>query len=87
MKQTDRLPELLLRQAYPFKSSDKKPGRTVYMGGSQFGARAYADNLSGDNLKDALHYAHFYGKKLYLTVNTLVKERSWKKNYILSFPT
>ena len=47
----------------------------VYMGGGQFGARAYADNPQGDMLLDAIDYAHLYGVKLYLTVNTLLKEK------------
>lgn len=47
----------------------------VYMGGSRFGARAYADNPQGDRLLEAIDYAHLYGVKLYLTVNTLLKEQ------------
>lgn len=47
----------------------------VYLGGQQFGARAYADNFTTEEIVRALHTAHFYGKKIYLTVNTLLKER------------
>jgi putative protease len=47
----------------------------VYIGGSQFGARAYADNPDDDQLLEAIDYAHIRDKKLYLTVNTLFKER------------
>lgn len=47
----------------------------VYAGGERFGARAYAKNLSKDELVSAIDYVHIHGKKLYLTVNTLVKER------------
>lgn len=47
----------------------------VYLGGDRFGARAYADNFSTEQILRALHVAHFYGKKIYLTVNTLLKER------------
>ncbi|MBQ8815113.1 MAG: U32 family peptidase [Lachnospiraceae bacterium] len=46
----------------------------VYIGGRQFGARAYADNTTDDELLSAIDYAHLQGKQLYLTVNTLVKE-------------
>ncbi len=46
----------------------------VYIGGSAFGARAYADNPDEDMLLKAIRYAHMHGKKLYLTVNTLLKE-------------
>lgn len=47
----------------------------VYLGGDRFGARAYADNFDKEQIIRALHVAHFYGKKIYLTVNTLLKER------------
>lgn len=89
MKQTDRLPELLAPAGSftHLKTVIKAGADAVYMGGHQFGARAYADNLSGDNLKDALHYAHFHEKKLYLTVNTLVKEQELEeKLYDFLFP-
>lgn len=46
----------------------------VYIGGAMFGARAYANNLDEDNLRRAIDEAHIRGKKLYLTVNTLLKE-------------
>ncbi len=46
----------------------------VYVGGTKFGARAYADNLSEDLLESMIKLAHLHGKKLYLTVNTLLKE-------------
>ena len=46
----------------------------VYMGGSRFGARAYANNPDEDALVKAIEEAHLRNKRLYLTVNTLVKE-------------
>ncbi|MDE7298322.1 MAG: U32 family peptidase, partial [Lachnospiraceae bacterium] len=45
----------------------------VYMGGSRFGARAFADNPDTDGMLSAIDYAHFYGRSLYMTVNTLLK--------------
>lgn len=45
----------------------------VYMGGARFGARAYADNPETDALREAIDYVHLHGKRLYLTVNTLLK--------------
>ncbi len=45
----------------------------VYMGGRLFGARAYADNPEDDKLLEAIDYVHMRGKRLYLTVNTLLK--------------
>lgn len=47
----------------------------VYIGGSRFGARAFAENPSEDKLLEAIDYVHLYGRKLYLTVNTLMKEQ------------
>ena len=47
----------------------------VYVGGSRFGARAYADNLHEDKLLEAIDYVHLHGRKIYLTVNTLLKEK------------
>ena len=46
----------------------------VYIGGEKFGARAYADNLNCEQMKEAIYYAHVHDKKLYLTVNTMLKE-------------
>lgn len=47
----------------------------VYMGGQRFGARAYADNPDESGLLSAIDEAHIHGKKLYLTVNTLFKDK------------
>lgn len=57
----------------------------VYIGGSSFGARAYADNLDENTLLRAIDEAHIRGKQIYLTVNTLVKEdeRTGKLLYFL----
>lgn len=46
----------------------------VYMGGTMFGARAYANNPGQEELVEAIRYVHLYDRKLYLTLNTLVKE-------------
>lgn len=46
----------------------------VYMGGSRFGARAYADNPGEEELLRAVDFVHVHGRKLYLTVNTLLKD-------------
>lgn len=46
----------------------------VYMGGMRFGARAYADNPDQGDLVRAIEYAHLHDVKLYLTVNTLLKD-------------
>ncbi len=46
----------------------------VYIGGKQFGARAFADNPDISGLLEGIDYCHLRGRKLYLTVNTLLKE-------------
>ena len=47
----------------------------VYVGGGRFGARAYAQNFGQEELMEAIDLCHLKGKHLYLTVNTLLKER------------
>ena len=46
----------------------------VYVGGTRFGARAYADNPGEEDLLYGIDYAHLRGAKVYMTVNTLLKE-------------
>lgn len=46
----------------------------VYLGGNRFGARAYAGNLTDEELLKAIDYAHIQDKRLYLTLNTLLKD-------------
>ncbi len=58
----------------------------VYMGGSRFGARAYADNPDQDKLLEAIDYVHLHGCSLYMTVNTLFKERELDQLYDYLLP-
>ncbi|HHW57729.1 MAG TPA: U32 family peptidase [Clostridia bacterium] len=44
----------------------------VYLGGKNFGARAYAPNFDYEELKSAVEYCHLRDVKVYITVNTLV---------------
>lgn len=46
----------------------------VYLAGNQYGARAYADNFTTEELLFCIRYAHLFGRRVYLTVNTLIKE-------------
>ncbi len=46
----------------------------VYLAGDKFGARAYAENFTTEALLECIHYGHLMGRKLYLTVNTLLKD-------------
>lgn len=56
----------------------------VYLAGKLFGARAFVNNFRDDELIYAIKYAHLYGVKVYLTVNTIIYEREVEKfiNYI-----
>lgn len=54
----------------------------VYIGGSRFGARAFAHNLEELDLKKAIDEAHIREKHIYLTVNTLLKDKEAKKELI-----
>lgn len=56
-----------------FKAVIEAGADAIYVGGAKFGARAYADNFSQEELLEALDYAHLRNKKVYLTVNTLLK--------------
>lgn len=58
----------------------------VYMGGSRFGARAYADNPAEKELIEAIGYCHLHGVKLYMTVNTLLKEEELSALYDFFLP-
>lgn len=59
----------------------------VYLGGNKFGARAYADNFTEEELIKAIRYAHVHGRKVYLTLNTLIKTREFHEvyGYVLPF--
>ena len=46
----------------------------VYLGGERFGARAYAENFSTDDILQAVREAHILGRKVYLTANVLTRE-------------
>lgn len=47
----------------------------VYLGGDKFGARAFAKNFTQSDIQEALDFAHLRGKKIFLTVNTLLKNK------------
>ncbi len=58
----------------------------VYVGGAKFSARAHAPNFTEEELLDAIDFMHLRGKKLYLAVNTLVKEREFEELYRYILP-
>ena len=58
----------------------------VYLGGTRFGARAYAQNLSEEDMVQAIEYVHIHGRKIYMTVNTLLKDREMEELYAYLLP-
>ncbi len=65
----------------------KAGANAIYVGGSQFSARAYAGNFDQEELLMAIDYCHLFGVKLYMAVNTLLKteEISGLVSYIEPF--
>jgi len=55
----------------------------VYIGARAFSARGYASNFSDEELEQAIDYAHLRGVKIYVTVNTLLKEGEVKSALML----
>ena len=53
----------------------------VYVGGDKFSARAYADNFDTETLCQCIQYAHLFGRRVYLTLNTLIKENEFEEIY------
>jgi putative protease len=51
----------------------------VYLGGSKFSARAYASNFDEENMTKAVDYCHLYNVKVYITINTLIKENEMQE--------
>ena len=64
-----------------FQAAMNAGADAVYAAGARFGARAYANNFTQDELIEAIERAHIYGKKFYLTVNTLLKDHEIAELY------
>ena len=69
-----------------FKGVIESGADAVYVGGSMFGARAYANNFTEDELLEAIDFVHLRGVKVYLTVNTLIKNSEFSKLYDYLLP-
>ena len=56
----------------------------VYIGGKKFGARAFSNNFTDEELLKAINYCHLLGVKVYVTVNTIIYENEIENfiNYI-----
>ena len=83
MKNKEKIPEILAPAGSfeSLKAAVSAGCDAVYIGGSRFGARAYADNPEGDEMLRAIDYCHLHGVKIYMTVNTLIKEREMDELY------
>ena len=71
-----KLPELLAPAGSPeaLKAAVAAGADAVYLSGKRFGARKFAANFDERELKEAVDYAHLRGVKVYVTVNTLVRD-------------
>lgn len=56
------------------KAAIHNGANAIYLGGKKFGARAFAQNFSVNELIEAINYAHIYNVKIYITVNTIIYE-------------
>ena len=77
MRRKQKLPELLA-PAGDFESliaAVSAGADAVYIGGSRFGARAYAKNFSPEQMAEAVRYAHMFGVRVYVTLNTLIYDK------------
>ncbi len=83
-----RVPELLAPagSAEGFRAVIAAGADAVYIGGSRFSARAYADNPEEDDLVRLIDYAHLRGVRVYLTVNTLLKDSEMEELYGYMLP-
>ncbi len=80
MNTKDHLPELLAPAGdYTcFEAALSAGADAVYMGGTGFNARAYAGGFTDDEIKNAFRLSRLYGKKIYITLNTLVFDKEMK---------
>ncbi|WP_297979714.1 U32 family peptidase [uncultured Methanobrevibacter sp.] len=71
-----KLPELLapVGSAEHLKIAILSGANSIYLSGEKYGARNYAENFSLAEIREAVKYAHLHNVKVYVTVNTLIKE-------------
>ena len=81
-----RIPELLA----PVGSMDhlrvaiNAGASSVYLSGKNYGARKFAENFTLDEIREAVNIAHMHNVKVYVTVNTIIRERELESvmNYL-----
>ncbi len=71
-----RIPELLAPVASMehLKVAINAGASSIYLSGKEYGARKFAKNFSLDEISEAVNIAHLHNVKVYVTVNTLIKE-------------
>ena len=71
-----RIPELLapVGSMDHLKVAINAGASSVYLSGKDYGARKYATNFTLDEIDEAVNTAHIHNVKVYVTVNTLIKE-------------
>lgn len=71
-----RIPELLAPAGSMehLKVAINAGASSVYLSGKNYGARKFAENFTLDEIRDAVNIAHMHNVKVYVTVNTLIKE-------------
>ncbi len=71
-----RIPELLapVGSMDHLKVAINAGAGSVYLSGKDYGARKYAANFTLEEIKDAVNIAHLHNVKVYVTVNTLIKQ-------------
>ena len=71
-----RIPELLapVGSMEHLKVAINAGASCVYLSGKEYGARKFAENFTLDEISDAVNMAHLHNVKVYVTVNTLIKQ-------------
>ena len=71
-----RIPELLapVGSLEHLKVAINAGASSVYLSGKDYGARKFAQNFTLDEINEAVNTAHLHNVKVYVTVNTLIKQ-------------
>lgn len=81
-----KIPELLapVGSMEHLKIAINAGASSVYLSGKNYGARKYAQNFTLDEIHDAVKLAHLHNVRVYVTVNTLIKQHELKSviNYL-----
>ena len=81
-----RIPELLapVGSMKHLKVAINAGASSIYLSAKNYGARKFPENFNIDEIEKAIDFAHLHNVKVYVTVNTLIKEREIKDvlNYL-----